>query len=56
MILPRPTEQELTPFNKVVYITRVLMSDFGRDNKISYMTLTDMLTENYDKIYLYENR
>jgi hypothetical protein len=56
MILPRPTEQELTPFNKVVYVTRILMSDFGKDNKIPHMTLTDMLTQNYDKIYLYENR
>ena len=56
MILPRPTEQELTPFNKVVYITRVLMSDFGQKNKISHMQLTDMLAENYNKIYLNENR
>jgi hypothetical protein len=56
MILPRPTEQELTPFNKVIYITRVLMSDFGEKNKISHMQLTDMLADNYDKIYLYEDR
>lgn len=56
MILPRPTEQELTPFNKVVYVTRVLMSDFAQKNKISHIQLTDMLTQNYDKIYLNENR
>lgn len=55
MILPRPTEYELTPFNKVVYITRVLMSDFAKENKITHIRLTDLLVENYDKIYLYEN-
>lgn len=54
MTLPRPNEEELKPFNKVYYFNR-LMSEMNLSQvlRIDHFILADMISENYDSVYLY---
>jgi hypothetical protein len=54
MILPRPNEEELKPFNKALYFRR-LMLDMNLSSvlKVNTGVLADWISDNYDSIYLY---
>ncbi len=54
MTLPRPNEEELKPFNKVLYFNRLLRDmDLSTVLKVSTNVLGDWISDNYDSIYLY---
>ena len=54
MKLPRPTEEELKPFNKVLYFNRLILEmDLTSVYKINISQLADWISENYNSIYLY---
>ena len=54
MILPRPNEEELKPFNKALYFNRLLRDmDLSTVLKVSTNVLGDWISDNYDSIYLY---
>lgn len=54
MTLPRPNEEELKPYNKAYYFNRLMLEmDLSRVLKIDHMILADMISENYDSVYLY---
>lgn len=54
MTLPRPNEEELKPFNKVKYFNRLMMEmNLSQVLRIDHFILADMISENYDSVYLY---
>jgi hypothetical protein len=54
MTLPRPNEEELKPFNKVLYFNRLLRDmDLSTVLKVSTNVLGDWISDNYDSVYLY---
>ncbi len=54
MILPRPNEEELKPFNKVFYFNRLLTEmNLTKTFKVDSDTLTKWISDNYDSVYLY---
>jgi hypothetical protein len=54
MTLPRPNEEELKPYNKVNYFNRLLLEmNLSQVLKINHFILADMISENYDSVYLH---
>jgi hypothetical protein len=53
MTLPRPNEEELKPFNKVLYFNRLIRDmDLSTVLKVSTSVLADWISDNYDSVYL----
>jgi len=54
MTLPRPNEEELKPFNKAYYFNRLMLEmNLSQVLRIDHFILADMISENYDSVYLY---
>ncbi len=54
MILPRPNEEELKPFNKALYFNRLMMDmDLSNVLKVDHIILANWISQNYDSVYLY---
>jgi len=50
--LPRPTAQELAPFNKNLYYERILNIDYGKKYKMTQSQFTNWIHHNYTSVLL----
>lgn len=54
MTLPRPNEEELKPYNKALYFSRLLTDmNLSGTLKVETHTLAKWISDNYDSVYLY---
>ena len=51
--LPRPNEQELTPYNKSLYYQRMLEIDYEKKYKMTQKQFLDWVNHNYSSVFLY---
>ena len=54
MTLPRPNEEELKSFNKVLYFNRLMLEmDLSNVLKVNHFILANWISENYDSVCLH---
>lgn len=51
--LPRPTAQELAPFNKSLYYERMFQIDYEKKYKMTQKQFLDWIHNNYTSVLLY---